>query len=647
MKSNKLALATALVVVCGLALPAQTSSTSSQKSSSSTSGGDLFEINLFGGGNFVKRQNNQPNQDLSNGGIAGFRIVENIWNYVSLEQTGMVHGIANVQYRIPGTNENYGFGARLRQFHFNPVLHFKPREARIRPFLTMGVGFDYFGVTDDARRAVGTGQFTPFKQVVTLESQFKPAFNYGGGIKAKVTDRVGLRFDIRGFATASPDYGIPVFGPAGAITYSRNTPLNSLQTTGGISIYLGAINNGPVCVFTVGQIDPSTKTVWRGESASYNLPITNDCLGVTPKYRWTVDGNAVAGDSMIAVKDLPVGEHQLKAVVEADTTKVTDRRTRNFLKKVPVPASERNASLIVKAPKLELVSLTLDPTTLNPGGTSRITSVLSYEGPEAGEEVTLTYTASAGTLSSDHGTASSDGKSLTHKFTVKPGNTTDHALLSVAGLNLTPGGPSATVDVTATVGNSSKRATATVMAPPAPAPIAAPAPPKAMPMQLDDIVFGKNGARVNNCGKRILDQAFEKAASMGDYDVLLVGHFDAVEKNIKVRDVKAKKSRKLDEERVLQVAAVLSAGVEPCKRLERTRIKVATVGAEQLSPFKTSLCEATVKELASGKINAKDGNAKNRRVEIWLVPKNGPMPNGIAGIADGPVAEIQSKGCPK
>ncbi|MFN8686463.1 MAG: hypothetical protein ACK50U_10755, partial [Acidobacteriota bacterium] len=97
----------------------------------------------------------------------------------------------------------------------------------------------------------------------------------------------------------------------------------------------------------------------------------------------------------------------------------------------------------------------------------------------------------------------------------------------------------------------------------------------------------------------------------------------------------------------LQVAAVLSAGVEPCKRLERSRIKVAYVGAEQLSPFKTSLCEATVKERASGKISAKDGSAKNRRVEIWLVPKAGPMPNGIAGIQDAPASDIQSKGCPK
>lgn len=652
MKLNNIALATALVLASVLALPAQTSSTSTaKKNSSSTGGGDLFEINLFGGANFPKGQNDSPNQRLVNGGVSGFRVVENIWNYVSLEQTGMVHGVSNIEWTVPGANSKYAIGARLRQFHFNPVLHFRPREARIRPFVTMGFGFDYFGITDDARRQVGSGQFTPFKQVVGLESQFKPAFNYGGGLKAKLTDRVGLRFDVRGFATASPDFGVPPTGPAGAILYTRTTPLNSLQTTGGVTLYLGAINNGPVCSFSVGTIDPAAKTVWRGESASFNLPVTNDCMGVTPKFKWTIDGNPAPGDSMLAVSGLPAGDHPLKAIVEADLTKITDRRTKNFLKKMPVPATERTAMLTVKNSKIDLISVTLDPATLNPGSTSRITSTINYDGPPAGEEITMTYESSAGQLSSNNGAAvvSGNGMTLTQKVNLKPGSNTDNAMLSVAGMNLTPGGPAGTVQVTATGGGGTARATATVLAPPAPAPVVAqaPAPPRAQPMQLDDVVFGKGGVRVNNCGKRILDQAFERAASMGDYDVLLVGHYDAVEKNMKVRDIKAKKSRSLDEERALQVAAVLSAGTEPCKRLERSRIKVAYVGAEQLSAFKTSLCEATVKELASGKINAKDGNVKNRRVEIWLVPKNGPMPNGIAGIMDAPASEIQTKGCPK
>ncbi len=632
-------------------MPAQTTSKPAAKKNSSGNGGDLYEINLFGGGNFVNRQNIAPHQDLSNGGVSGFRVTENFWNYVSLEQTGMVHGVANAVYRIPSTERDYSFGSRLRQFHLNPVFHFTPREARIRPFVTAGFGMDYFGVTESARRQVGNGVNTPFVQLTNLQSQWELALNYGAGVKAKLTDRIGLRFDVRGFSTASPDFNVKGAGPVGAITYTRTAPMNSFQTTGGVVLYLGPIDNGPVCEFRVGSIEPSTRTIWLNEGASYQLPVSNNCIGVTPTYKWTMDGQPAVGDSMLAVKGLSPGDHQIKGVVEADTTKVLDRKTKNFLKKAPIPATERSASLIVKQPKIQFVSLTADPTTINHNGTSLITSVISFDGPESGEDVSVDYSTTDGRLAPSNAgpnaTVSGDGKMVTIKSRLKPGNNSQNLILSTTGMNLAPGGPSTQVGLEGKLGGQSQTAKVTVNALPAPPAPPAPAPPRPQPMQLDDVVFAKGSARTNNCGKRILDQVFERAASMGDFDVLLVGHFDAVESKINVRDAKTKKLSKLDEERVLQVAAVLSGGTEPCKRLERSRIKVAFVGAEQLSAFKTSLCEATVKERSSSKISAKDGSVKNRRVEIWLVPKSGPMPNGIAGIHDAPVSEIQSKGCPK
>lgn len=642
MNLKRSALATALLLSTGLSGTAQT-----------TSGGDKYEINLFGGAHFFKRQNVAPNQDLVNGGVAGFRFTQNFWNYVSFEQTGMVHGTANLEFRVPGTGNDYALGARLRQFHFNPVLHLKPRESRVRPFVTMGFGLDWFGITDEARRQVGNGVNTPFRQTVRLESMFRPAFNYGAGVKAKLTDRVGLRFDVRGFATASSDFGIPSTGPAGAIVYTRTTPFNAMQTTGGITFYMGPIDQGPVCSFTPGSIEPASNTIWLSESASYKISTNNNCMGVTPKYKWTVDGQPVSGDDMIAVKGLKAGDSAVKVTVEADTSKVTDKKTRNYLKKFPIAAVERSATLSVKQPVIELVSVSMDPSSIAYNGSSVVTSVFRYDGPSAGEDISLSYQTQDGCLVAMGGSKSisSDCKTATGTLHLKPGLNEDKVRFEASSIRLTPGGPSRTVTVRGEAKDASgktyaKSGTVSVASPAAPPPPPA-APPKLMPMQLDDVIFTKGGTRVNNCGKRVIDQAFERAASMGDYDVLLVGHYDAVEKNIKVRDRKAKTTRTLDEERVLNVAAVLSAGVEPCKRLDRNRIKVAYVGAEQLSPFKTSLCEATVKERGGSKINAKDGNAKNRRVEVWLVPKSGPNPNGIAGIQNAPADAVASKACPK
>ena len=45
-----------------------------------------------------------------------------------------------------------------------------------------------------------------------------------------------------------------------------------------------------------------------------------------------------------------------------------------------------------------------------------------------------------------------------------------------------------------------------------------------------DILFPKNSARVNNCGKRVLiEQLYPLLAGNPNYDVVLVGHIDSGE----------------------------------------------------------------------------------------------------------------------
>ena len=138
-------------------------------------------------------------------------------------------------------------------------------------------------------------------------------------------------------------------------------------------------------------------------------------------------------------------------------------------------------------------------------------------------------------------------------------------------------------------------------------------------IQLSDINFAENSARVNNCAKRIL--ANELYAQMTDskyfaFDVILVGHIDPSEKS-RV----SKKPTSLDRQRALNTAAFLIGKGDTCKDIELNRIKVAWVGTEQESEFKSTLCDASTKEKKSDAVSAADEKAKNRRVEIWLVEK--------------------------
>ena len=48
-------------------------------------------------------------------------------------------------------------------------------------------------------------------------------------------------------------------------------------------------------------------------------------------------------------------------------------------------------------------------------------------------------------------------------------------------------------------------------------------------VRMPDIIFGKNNARVNNCGKRLLIDDASNRLSSGEYDVVLVGHRDSDE----------------------------------------------------------------------------------------------------------------------
>jgi hypothetical protein len=61
--------------------------------------------------------------------------------------------------------------------------------------------------------------------------------------------------------------------------------------------------------------------------------------------------------------------------------------------------------------------------------------------------------------------------------------------------------------------------------------------------------------------------------------------------------------------------------------------------------MKTALCESSVRERASSRVNERDDRAKNRRVEVWIVPSGAQMPAGAKQLK--PVPDIKRLGCPR
>jgi outer membrane protein OmpA-like peptidoglycan-associated protein len=151
-----------------------------------------------------------------------------------------------------------------------------------------------------------------------------------------------------------------------------------------------------------------------------------------------------------------------------------------------------------------------------------------------------------------------------------------------------------------------------------------------------DIVFANRSSRVNNAAKRYLIEVLTpKLRADPGSTVILVGHRDMSESG--------RASARLDRERVINAAAVLSAGKGICPSLDLSRIQVSEAGTDQTDtpmPFG----DASVKE-RSGQ-SATDNRAQFRRVEVWFIPSGADRPS-VPGLGPAPEKEIKAKGCPR
>jgi hypothetical protein len=245
------------------------------------------------------------------------------------------------------------------------------------------------------------------------------------------------------------------------------------------------------------------------------------------------------------------------------------------------------------------------------------------------------------------------GGNLTYKWTVSEGSVTNdrsaNATFDASSLSFESGGQAQTKSVTATLTVTDE--TGQTASQTTPITINCPAQFK----RLSDLVFAKDKARVNNCGKRILiDQAVSQAGTA--YDVVLVGHRAADEAETTAtgapggrRAKNAAARRALDEQRVLNAAAVLIGGQGTCGTLDPSQVKIDWVGTDSTSTPDPGLCGTSnlppTKERRGSSVTEAD---KDRRVEVYLVPKNSQaMPPAVKNAKPIPEADVKALGCPK
>jgi outer membrane protein OmpA-like peptidoglycan-associated protein len=524
--------------------------------------------------------------------LVSVRFDENLADYFGLEES-LTAGFNELELLPYNENSYQGFSERNYQLAINPLIYLTKPESRVRPFLT--VGADYVWWVPSAPQ--------PF------EEKNGPGLVYGAGFKLKLTDNVAFRFDARGLWAKESHFGLPDFGTnPGDLYIPKGGTEKGVQLTAGFDFGFGhhappppppapaPPPPPPPVNIQVGGIE-GAHDVCPGEDERLTVSASGWPAAATPTYQWMVDGQPVDGATGTSFSLPTAGASGTKSV----TVKVTAGDASGTSSPVSVRIKDYHAPT---------VQFSVSPTTVTAGGKAQLTATAS--GSECGGATSIQYAASEGTISGD----TYDSSGVQFDMSNRSKEQTKVVHLTATATDARGGTGSATADLNVTLNPEARR--------------------------LDDIVFPAGSARVNNCGKRLLlEELTPMLRDDPNATVILIGHRDTSEKG--------RKAAKLDEERVINTAAVLSAGTGICPQLELSRVKVNWVGTDQTSTPRPSLCgESTnVKEKSGQAIKASDKRAEYRRVEVWFVPGGAEVPAGLTGLKDAPAAEIKAKGCPK
>jgi outer membrane protein W len=103
--------------------------------------------------------------------------------------------------------------AESHTVHYDIQVHFAPRDHALRPFVAAGIGAKFYQATGPTP----VPQPLPRIAGLTSESQWRPVYVFGGGVKLRVREHLVLRADIRDYVTDFPGKLFSL--TAGAVTH--------------------------------------------------------------------------------------------------------------------------------------------------------------------------------------------------------------------------------------------------------------------------------------------------------------------------------------------------------------------------------------------------------------------------------------------
>ncbi|HKD04862.1 MAG TPA: hypothetical protein VKB79_03075 [Bryobacteraceae bacterium] len=601
-----------LTVMAGLVFTASVSGQSNTNNVADTRGYSTLDFTIFGGYQWFQfgQGSNAAIHRFDGAGAWGARLSEELSRYFAIEE-GYQMSFNRLELLPVGATNLSSMSDMQNRVYAAGVLNLAPREAKFRPFVKIGPEYIWYLEPGFGSIDVAPGSPAIVAPLAgTTHGTGRTALAYGIGLKINASRRWALRFDVEGMRSGTPHFGLPTIpgGPGTLYIPGGDSHESSLTASVGLTFRMRYHEPPappapappppppPPPALQVGAIT-GARDVCGGEDVRLSVTASGGPPNGTMNYQWIVNGNPVAGATGSSF-NVPTADGQTKTV----TVRVS-------VGDASATANPVTININPLAPPTIL--FTISPSTV-PYGT-KINLAPNATGSSCGGPVTVTCSGQGVTGMVFDSTA------LTFDMSNRLKQQSQTVTLTCTATDQKNQTASATAPVTVTLTTQAKR--------------------------LDDIVFPLNSSRVNNCAKRLLiEELTPMLRADPDAKVVLIGHRDERE-----RVVKGKTPVQVDEARVLNSAAVLSAGKGICPQLDLSRVQVNWVGTDQASDTHPALCgtSTNIKERGGQSVRESDTRAQYRRVEIWFIPGGADMPSNLTGLQPAPAAAIQAKGCPK
>jgi Outer membrane protein beta-barrel domain len=160
---------------------------------------------------------------FKNGGTFGIFGGANDYSYIGGEAS-YLYRLSDLKVASGGTQVNFAGHTQFLDFRF--LVHFASREKRFRPFVALGGGVAIYSGTGEPNAAQPLNNFV----ALTNTRETKPMASGAAGIKYRLTQHLGLRFEFRDYATPFPNR---LISPAPGV--SLNGWLQNFEAIGGIA----------------------------------------------------------------------------------------------------------------------------------------------------------------------------------------------------------------------------------------------------------------------------------------------------------------------------------------------------------------------------------------------------------------------------